>query len=133
MKDITFVNAALADYVTDFGVPPQQAGIYERNGEFDKTLSPFYIKILPVKDGWGNALHVYTGNTCDGIYDGIKGCTDKDVMIVSYGQDGKKESWKYDPKDPEAGLYELKSDKDFNKDFIMWNGKWIRAPKTKKK
>jgi len=133
MKDIATINVALSDYVTDHGVPPKQAGTYDRAGKFDKTLSPFYIKILPVKDSWGNGLLVYSGKACNGVYEGIKGCTDKDYVIVSFGRDGKKENWKYNPKNPEAGLYELKSDKDYDNDLVMLNGKWIRAPRAKKK
>ncbi len=133
MKDIATINVAISNYVTDFGVPPKQAGTYDRAGGFDKTLSPFYIKILPVEDGWGNSLLVYSGKACNGVYEGIKGCTDKDYVIVSFGRDGKKENWKYNPKNPEAGLYELKSDKDYDNDLIMLNGKWIRAPRAKKK
>jgi hypothetical protein len=133
MKDISLVNAALSDYVTDYGVAPKQAGQYERESEFHKKLSPFYIRTLPFKDGWGNSFHVYTGKACNGIYDGIKGCTDKDIIVISFGRDGRKDNWKYNPKDPEAGIYELISDKDFDKDFVMWNGKPIRAPRTKKK
>ena len=133
MKDMTYIETAMADYKTDFGVPPKQAGTYDRHGEFDKTLSPFYIKVLPVEDGWGNGFRVYTGKACNGSYEGIKGCTDKDTVVVSYGRDGKKENWKYNPRNPEAGLYELKSDSDYDKDLVMWNGKWIRAPRAKKK
>ena len=133
MKDIATINVAISNYVTDFGVPPKQAGTYDRAGGFDKTLSPFYIKILPVEDGWGNSLLVYSGKACNGVYEGIKGCTDKDYVIVSFGRDGKKENWKYNPKNPEAGLYELKSDKDYDNDLVMLNGKWIRAPRAKKK
>lgn len=133
MKDIATINLAISDYVTDFGVPPKQEGTYDRQGKFDKTLSPFYIKTLPVKDKWGNGLCVYSGKACNGIYEGIKNCTDKDTLIISYGRDGKKENWKYNPKSPEAGLYELKSEKDYGKDLVMLNGTWIRAPRTKKK
>jgi len=133
MKDISLVNAALSDYVTDYGIAPKQAGTYDRQGEFHKALSPFYIRTLPVKDGWGNNIHVYTGKACNGIYDGIKGCTDKDIIVISFGRDGRKDNWKYNSKDPEAGIYELTSDKDFDKDFVMWNGKPIRWPRTKKK
>ncbi len=132
MKDISLVNAVLSDYVTDYGIAPKQAGQYERQSEFEKSLSPFYIKNLPFKDGWGNGFYVYTGLACNGIYDGIKGCTEKDFIVISFGRDGKKENWKYNPKDPEAGIYELTSDKDFDKDFVIWNGKLIRAPKAKK-
>ncbi len=132
MKDISLINDVLSDCVTDYGIPPKQAGQYERKSEFDKAVSPFYIKTLPVKDGWGNGFYVYTGLACNGIYDGIKGCTKKDYIVISFGRDGKKENWKYNPKDPEAGLYELTSDKDFDKDLIVWNGNLIRAPITKK-
>lgn len=133
MKDISLVNHALSDYVTDYGFAPKQAGQYERDSEFHKKLSPFYIKYLPFKDGWGNNFHVYTGKACNGIYDGIKGCTDKDIIVISFGRDGRKDNWKYNPKSPEAGIYELTSDKDFDKDFVMWNGKPIRWPRTEKK
>jgi len=132
-KDISLVSAVLSDYVTDYGIAPKQAGQYERQSEFEKSLSPFYIKNLPFKDGWGNGFYVYTGLSCNGIYDGIKGCTEKDYIVISFGRDGKKENWKYNPKDPEAGIYELTSDKDFDKDFVIWNGKPIRVPRTKKK
>jgi len=133
MKGISLVNAALSDYVTDYGVAPQQTGQYERESEFHKKLSPFYIRTLPFKDGWGNNFHVYTGKACNGIYDGINGCTDKDIIVISFGRDGRKENWKYNPKDPEVGIYELTSDKDFDKDIVMWNGKPIRWPRTEKK
>ncbi len=133
MNAISLVNAALSDYVTDYGFAPKQEGQYERESEFHKKLSPFYIKYLPFKDGWGNNFHVYTGKACNGIYDGIKGCTDKDIIVISFGQDGKKENWKYNPKDPEAGIYVVTSNKDFDNDFVIWNGKPIRWPRTKKK
>lgn len=133
MKDIFIINNAISDYLTDFGIPPKQAGLYDRKGEFNKALSPFYIKVLPVEDNWGNGLSVYTGKACNGVYEGIKGCTEKDYIIISYGRDGKKEDWKYNPKNPEAGIYELKSDKDFDKDLVIWSGKWIRAPRVKRK
>ena len=133
MKDIFIINNAISDYLTDFGIPPKQAGLYDRKGEFNKALSPFYIKVLPVEDNWGNGLSVYTGKACNGVYEGIKDCTEKDYIVISYGRDGKKEDWKYNPKNPEAGIYELKSDKDFDKDLVIWSGKWIRAPRVKKK
>lgn len=132
MEDISHVSTAVSDYVTDYGIAPKQAGQYERQSEFHKKLSPFYIKNLPFKDGWGNGFYVYTGKACNGIYDGIKGCTDKDIIVISFGRDGMKDNWKYNPKDPEAGIYELTSDKDFDKDFVMWNGKPIRWPRTEK-
>lgn len=133
LRRITFINQAMTDYMTDFGVPPEQAGSYSEGDEFNRALSPFYIKELPIRDEWEGNFHVYSGIACSGVYNGIEGCTDKDIVIVSFGRDGKKENWTYNPKKPEAGLYELKSDKDYDKDLVIWNGTWIRAPLFLKK
>jgi hypothetical protein len=133
MRKMTFINQAMTDYMTDFGVPPEQAGSYSRGGGFNEALSPFYIKELPVRDEWGGHFHVYSGRAGSGVYGGIDGCTDKDIVIVSYGRDGKKDNWKYNPDKPDAALYELKSDRDYDNDLVMWNGTWIRAPLFLKK
>jgi len=133
LRKVTFINQAMTDYMTDFGVPPKQSGTYTRGSEFNEALSPFYIKVLPISDSWEGNYRIYTGKACNGVYDGIEGCTDKDIVIVSYGRDGKKENWKYNSKKPEAGLYEIKSDKDYDKDLVIWNGNWIRAPQIAKK
>ena len=133
MKDIATISVAISDYVTDHGAPPKQSGAFDKNGTFYKALSPFYIKIVPGHDGWGNDLLVFSGKACNGVYEGIKGCTDKDFIIVSFGKDGKKDRWKYNSKNPGAGLYELESLDDFDRDLIMWNGTWIKAPMRGKK
>ena len=133
MRDVTFINQATTAYMTDFGIPPEQSGTYTRGGEFNEALSPFYIRDLPISDGWEGNYRVYSGTAGNGVYEGIEGCTEKDIIIVSYGRDGKKENWTYNPKKPEAGLYELKSDNDYDKDLVIWNGNWIRAPKIVKK
>lgn len=129
LREVTFINQAMTDYTADYGVPPEQAGTYTTGSQLNEALSPFYIKVLPVTDGWEGGYRVYSGKACNGVYAGIEGCTEKDILIVSYGRDGKKESWAYDPKKPEAGLYELKSDSDYDKDLVIWNGNWIRAPR----
>ena len=133
MKAIEHINLAISDYVTDHGVPPEQAGTYDKQSGFYKALSPFYVKMLHVKDNWGNNFYVYSGKAGNGVYDGLKGCTERDVLIVSFGRDGKKENWNYDPKNPEAGIYELKSLDEFDRDLIMLNGTWIRVPKDMKR
>jgi hypothetical protein len=133
LRDVTFINQAMTDYMTDHGTPPKQSDTYTKGSVFEKALSPFYIRDLPISDGWEGNFRVYSGTAGNGVYEGIEGCTGKDIIIVSYGRDGKKESWKYNPRKPEAGLYELKSDKDYDKDLVIWNGKWIRAPQIVKK
>lgn len=132
MRRITYINQAMTDYTTDFGIPPAQSGTYTRGGGFDKALSPFYIKTLPISDDWESNYRVYSGKSCNGVYNGIEGCMDQDILIVSYGRDGKKDKWSYDPDDPEAGLYEIKSERDYDNDLVIWNGSWIRAPRKVK-
>ena len=132
MKDILVISTSLADYVTDNGITPKQDGIYDRNSEFNKALSPFYVKILPVKDSWGNNFRVYCGKACNGKY-GISGAVADDFVVVSYGRDGKKDSWKFSSSNPEAGLFVVEGMEDFDKDLVMWNGSWIRAPRLTRK
>ena len=120
-------------YVFDYKAAPTQAGTYDKASKFNDDLSPFYIKVLPAKDNWGYSFRVYTGKDCNGVYDGIKDCTERDFIIISYGSDGKKENWKFNPKSPQAGIYELNSKKDLDKDLVMLNGIWVRAPIAKKK
>lgn len=130
MKDIAVISRAIADYIVDNGVAPKQDGIYNENSKFYKHLSPFYVRILPVKDPWGNNYLVYIGTAGNGKYE-ITGCGSKDYVVVSYGQDREKEKWEFDATNSEAGLFIIKSKKDLNKDFIMWNRSWIRAPRIK--
>lgn len=131
MKEITVVCTALADYITDFGIAPKQDGTYDENIELCKALAPFYVRNLPVYDGWGNAYLVYCGEACNGKY-GIFGSGPDNFLVLSYGRDRMKEDWRFDPGNPEAGLYELNNLDDFDKDLIIWNGSWIRAPKLKR-
>jgi len=132
MKEIVSIATALADYITDHGIAPEQDGTYDENIEFCKVLAPFYIRNLPIYDGWGNPFRVYCGEACNGIYRGITGCDYRDFIVVSYGRDGKKEDWEYDPNNPAAGLYELVTLDDFDKDIVMWNGSLIRVPRPRR-
>jgi len=132
MKDIAVISTSLADYVTDNGTIPKQDGVYDSNSEFYKALCPFYLKVLPVKDKWGNNFRVYCGRACNGKY-GISGAVGDDFVVVSYGRDGKKDSWKFSPSNPGAGLFVVKNMEDFDKDLVMWNGSWIRAPRRSRR
>ncbi len=128
MRDIGRITKALADYITDAGVLPKQDGTYDENSEIYKKLSPFYVKVLPIKDTWGNNFRMYCGEACNGKY-GISRCGADDFVVVSYGRDGKKENFEFDLVNPEAGFFNIESADDFDKDLIMWNGSWIRAPR----
>lgn len=128
MRNIASLTTGIADYITDFGVAPEQAGIYDENSEFYNALVDFYLRIVPIMDEWGNDIRVYCGEACNDIYSGISGCSSDDFVIVSYGRDGKKEDWGYNRQNREAGFYMLENLEDFDKDIVNWNGAWIRSP-----
>lgn len=128
MKEITIIATAIVDYIIDRGTAPTQNGAYDENSDFYTALCPFYLKSIPVKDSWGNNFLVYCGTAANGKY-GIADCRSDDSVVVSLGRDGKKEVWKFDADSPEAGLFLITNSDDYDKDLIMWNGSWIRAPK----
>jgi len=129
MKDIVVISTAVTDYVTDNGITPVQDGTYTASADFYTGLSPFYVKVLPLTDQWGTPYNAYCGTAVDGNY-GITGAAGDDFVIVSYGRAGVAESFTFTATDPEAGLYVVSQSDHFNRDLVMWNGSWIRAPRT---
>lgn len=129
MKDIVTISTALADYVTDNGTTPVQAGVYTAGSPFYTGLSPFYVKVLPLNDQWGTNYNVYCGAGVDGNF-GIAGAGGDDFLVVSYGRDKVIGTFTWVPANPEAGLFVVSAMAHFNYDLIMWNGSWIRAPRT---
>lgn len=126
MKDIATISEAIYFFVSDTRYAPKQDGIYDKNSEFYKALSPHRAKELPVKDPWGNNYRVFTGTACIGPY-GITWGEPKDFIVVSYGPDGQKENWKYKSTNPEAGLTIMKIVDYFVIDLVMWNTVWMRC------
>ncbi len=129
MKDITVISTAVTDYVTDNGITPTQTGTYAATDAFYTALSPFYIKVLPLSDQWGTGFNAHCGTDVDGNY-GITGAAGDDFVIASYGRAGLLEAFSFVATDPEAGMYVVSQSAHFNRDLVMWNGSWIRAPRT---
>lgn len=129
MIDITVISTAIVDYVTDNGIAPKQDDIYDEDSEFYMGLSPFYVKELPVKDPWGNNYRVYCRTAGNGKY-GITDCGNDDFVVVSYGRDGEEEIWEFDAMNPEGGIFVVNTADDYDRDLVMWNGSWIRAPRS---
>jgi type II secretion system protein G len=129
MKDIVVISTAVTDFVTDNGVTPTQNGTYNATAAFYTGLSPFYVKVLPLTDQWGTLYNAYCGTDVDGNY-GITGAAGDDFVIASYGRAGVLESFTFSATDPEAGLFIVSQSSHFNNDLVMWNGSWIRAPRT---
>ncbi|MBA7629581.1 hypothetical protein ES703_37081 [subsurface metagenome] len=122
MKDVATICTALTDYVTDNGTLMVQSGTYTAS-------APFYVKVLPINDQWGNSYNVFCGAAVDGNY-GIAGAGGDDFVVASWGRDKALEGFAFDAANPEAGMFVVNQMAHFNRDLVMWNGSWIRAPRT---
>lgn len=128
MKNAAVISGALSDYIIDNGLAPDQSGAYDANSALYLALSPFYIKVLPTSDEWGNGYRVWCKGASNGVY-GITGAGNEDFLVVSFGRDNlQEEDYAFNPELPDEGFYFLTKMSDFNKDLIMWNGTWIRRP-----
>lgn len=110
MMDMKSIGIALESYLTDNNKVPEGESLEA----IKDSLQPFHIKILPLKDGWGNNL-VYihgTGETQD-VY-----------SIASPGRDGIFKGWE------QSGEYIVMEMKDFDNDIIFCNGVFTYAPKV---
>ncbi|MFQ6038233.1 MAG: type II secretion system protein [Candidatus Aminicenantales bacterium] len=132
MKDIMTIATGAADYITDKGAwEIAHAGPLAQNDAFIQAIAPFYIKVCPVNDQWGNPFGIYLGDAiagCRGIEeDDVR---NDDFLIESLGRDQQTDGWTYDATQPTAGLYLLNDMQDFQNDLVNWSGSWIRAPRT---
>jgi general secretion pathway protein G len=130
-KDINSICTALTDYITDKANLDliNSGGALAPGGAVATALSPFYLKVLPTNDQWGNPFEVYTGTNADGVY-GVTNSAADDFLTASLGRDITAEGWAYDPSNPESGLYVINSNDDFNHDLVNWNGTFIRGPRA---
>jgi hypothetical protein len=72
-RNLKNIGTAIEDYIIDYGKAPEgKTFVYE----LQKDLAPFYIKILPIKDAWGNNFY-YKKEAPDTYW------------IASAGSDGK--------------------------------------------
>jgi general secretion pathway protein G len=128
MKNASAISRALSNYILDNGRAPSQNGTYDSTSSLYLALSPFYIKVLPTKDQWGNGFRIWCRDAAEGIY-GITEPGSEDFLIASFGQDRTQEDdFAFNKLLPEEGYYFLKQMSDFNKDLVMWNAVWIRRP-----
>jgi len=136
MKDVITMMTGAIDYSTYHGEEPDEGAdrvLATGGGDaFVTAISPFYIKICPVNDQWGFPFYIYTGTGCEGAFGGIAAgmVSGDDTIIQSYGRKGIDEGWPFVATTPEAGLYELSTMVDFDKDLVNWSGSWIRAPRA---
>lgn len=128
MRDIRTIAVAITDYVTDSGSAPAQDGTYDGSSAFYNAMSPFYVKTLPLNDKWGAGYRVWCGSAAAEY--GISDSLSDDFLVASFGRDKTQESFVFDEGALGAGLFQVSSLSDFDKDLIMWNGIWIRYPRV---
>ncbi len=130
MKDVSVISTAITDFITDNGMAPTSpGGTYAAGPGFYESLSPFYIKVMPITDQWGMGFQVYCGAAVLGQYGILEGLAD-DFLVASLGRGGVVESWSFNPASPELGMEVVSKGEHFEKDLVQWNGSWIRAPRT---
>lgn len=100
MGNMKSIATALGSYTVDKNqVPPGNT-----LEEIQKELSPFYIKVLPLKDGWGNDI-LYVGG----------GAESTDYSLASAGADGVFMGWQ-------------QTDPTQSDDIIMKSGYFVISP-----
>jgi len=131
MADIGNIAKAITSYMTDQGrAPLSPDGSLAIDSEMYVELTPFHIERFPNQDQWGTMFQCWTGRNCAGRF-GIaeEEVGDEDFLIQSFGRDGQDEGYNFNPTAPGNNFYAMQTMADFNKDLIMWNGNWIRAPR----
>lgn len=111
MGDMKSAAMAIESYITDHYKAPEAKSFAELNS----ILSPFYIKVLPLKDGWGNDFHYSHGS----------GDKQDEYAIGSGGRDGVFNGW------DQTGFYVVTTMKGFENDIIFANGQFVYGPKVK--
>jgi len=146
MKDIMTISTACMDYVTDNGVAPIVGapchGVYNTTDNFYHAMCPFYVKVLPAKDQWGNDFYVYSATNVEGQY-GVTttgtgtGGSGGDVLgvddfiVASNGRNNIVSGPAYIANNPMQGFYTVNNMASFNNDLVTWNGSWIVGPITR--
>jgi type II secretory pathway pseudopilin PulG len=111
MGDMKSAAMAIESYIVDNYKAPEAKTF----AELSPILSPFYIKVLPLKDAWGNDFHYYHGT----------GDKQDEYAIGSGGKDGVFNGW------DQTGFYWVTTVKGFDNDIIFANGQFVYGPKVK--
>lgn len=137
VKDVNSIAAALMDYITDKGYAPTTAtGQIAPNDGTVQALQGFYLKVMPIRDQWGNYFYIYGGTNCAGNEWGIplpSGETEwgaDEFMVGSMGRNGTPNDHSWVAEDLSLNLYQVNSMADFNKEIVNWNGNLVIGPRT---
>jgi prepilin-type N-terminal cleavage/methylation domain-containing protein len=139
MKDIVTIATGSADWITDHGAW-EAAGLTNAGAlsgpqdPFITAIAPFYVKIVPARDSWGQFYEVYLGDGAAVCGIAAEDVGSDDFVIGSGGRNRQigPEPAAFTAADPEASIYTLNTMADFDNDLVNWSGSWIIAPRTAK-
>ena len=117
MGDMKNIATAIEAYITDNSMSPGGGGV-PLIADLDPLLTPFYIKVLPHEDAWGEPLHYESGD--------VTGPNPTAYSIISYGRDGLSTPFII----ADSG-YVITRMEDFNNDICYSNGAFTYASKIK--
>ncbi len=115
MGDLHSLGTAIESYLTDWTIAPQDNPTTTANLSW---FTPFYIKVCPQADGWGNGWGYYFSPNLD-IY-----------SLYSQGRGGVPVALPLSV--PAQNLYVCTSVIDFNNDICFSNGYFTVGPDTKR-
>ena len=126
LSDMAMWRDAMERYVSDHGAAPTNP-----NGKV-RYKKPILREMLPYldrvrsADWWGGNYWIWTGAGTQEY--GLSLTRPTDYLIVSLGKGCIRENWRFDPVHPRAGYFEINGPSDFEKDVILWNGRFVRTP-----
>jgi len=116
MGDMKSIATAIEAYVSDLYMAPGNSG-FTMVFEVSPYLEPFYIKILPTKDGWGSSLLYQSGAI---------GPDQENYSVISLGRDQVVTGINVD-----NNGFIISSLDHFNNDLCYSHGFFTYAPKIK--
>jgi type II secretion system protein G len=117
MGDMKTIGGAIEDYMTDNYMAPGNATVTAIRG-LETYLEPFYIKMLPSKDGWGTDLQYISGAATSVEQD--------QYSVISYGRGGTSNGI-----DPANSNYIVNTMTGFENDICFSNGQFTYVAKVK--
>ena len=116
MGDMKSMGNAIESYMTDLYMAP----VATDANTLEPILQPFYIKVMPIQDGWGGT-YMYESQGV-GEYQDL-------YSLHSYGRDGAAGG--IVATDPANSPYVVTTMSGFGNDIVYSNGNFTFAPKVK--
>ena len=117
MGDMKTIGTIIYEYATDNAMVPGGAA-YTIVADMEVDVKPFYIQVLPTKDGWGSSLNYNSG--------AAETPQQLEYSLTSYGRDTIDSS-----PDITQSEFVSRSLDGFDHDIVYSNGGFTYAPKQK--